>query len=235
MKRSEQIGELAAALAKAQAAITGAGKDKFNPGFKSMYATLDSVWDACRGPLTSNGLSVMQGMDGDRFVSLLAHSSGQWVESSYTVVLPADPQKMVAAITYLRRCYLSAITGVAPTDDDDGNSAAADHRESQPAQPHRQPPPAHTSSRQEHRAPQGPTPPTTTVAGRTVYSDDPEVRVQQYLERVRGFQAAPAIRSWEEAHMADLVELPDHLGAQVKAAVEAQIRKVGQYVPVGQR
>ena len=31
MKRSEQIGELAAALAKAQAAITGAGKDKFNP------------------------------------------------------------------------------------------------------------------------------------------------------------------------------------------------------------
>ena len=60
MQTSEQINELAAALAKAQGEITGALKDSANPFFKSKYADLASCWDACRGPLSRNGLSVIQ-------------------------------------------------------------------------------------------------------------------------------------------------------------------------------
>lgn len=48
MERSEQINELAAALAKAQAQIRAATKDSTNPHFKSKYADLASVWDAIR-------------------------------------------------------------------------------------------------------------------------------------------------------------------------------------------
>lgn len=60
MQHSEQLNELGAALAKAQAAVRGAKKDANNPFFKSTYADLASVWEACREALTSNGLSVVQ-------------------------------------------------------------------------------------------------------------------------------------------------------------------------------
>jgi hypothetical protein len=60
MTTSESINEIAAALAKAQSEMGGAVKDSANPFFKSKYADLSSVWDACRGPLTKNGLSVVQ-------------------------------------------------------------------------------------------------------------------------------------------------------------------------------
>ena len=69
--RSEQINELAKALAAAQALITGAKKDSDNPFFKSRYADLGSVWDSIRRPLSSNGLSVVQTVDG-RLIFLVA-------------------------------------------------------------------------------------------------------------------------------------------------------------------
>ena len=60
MNHSQSIAALASALAKAQSEISGAVKDSANPFFKSKYADLESVWSACRKPLTSNGLSVVQ-------------------------------------------------------------------------------------------------------------------------------------------------------------------------------
>jgi len=59
-EQSEQINELATALAKAQGKITGALKDSANPFYKSRYADLASVWDACRAALSENGLAVVQ-------------------------------------------------------------------------------------------------------------------------------------------------------------------------------
>lgn len=129
MKRSEQINEIATALAKAQGLLSGAIKDSVNPHFKSRYADLASVWEACRAPLSTNGLSVSQGVSaGDGRVTittLLAHSSGQWYESTLDLI-PRDqtPQSVGSAITYGKRYALSGIVGVAPDDDDDGNSAS---------------------------------------------------------------------------------------------------------------
>ena len=60
MQTSEQLQDLAAALATAQGEMAGARKDTANPFFKSSYADLQSVWDAIREPLSSNGLSVIQ-------------------------------------------------------------------------------------------------------------------------------------------------------------------------------
>jgi len=128
MSQSEQINELASALAKAQGEILPAIKDCANPFFKSKYADLNSVWNACRQPLSKNGLSVTQTFDtnGEMYlITTLMHSSGQWISSKLPVVtVKKDAQEYGKAITYMRRYALSAIVGVAPDDDDDGNSAS---------------------------------------------------------------------------------------------------------------
>jgi hypothetical protein len=121
--QSEQINELAAALSKAQASITGALKDSANPFFKSKYADLASCWDACRKQLTDNGLSVMQTTDivADTVVvrTTLAHSSGQWISGILPVrAKDESPQAQGSGITYARRYALAAMVGLAQIDDD---------------------------------------------------------------------------------------------------------------------
>src|SRR4030095_13520534 len=146
MQTSDQIAELAAALATAQAAMRGAVKDPENPFFRSKYADLASVWEACREPLTANHLAIVQfpratfegkpeayewttrtwegryGVRVPTVVSVLTrlmHSSGQWLEDTTSTMLPnADPQAVGSAITYLRRYALAALAGAAPEDDD---------------------------------------------------------------------------------------------------------------------
>lgn len=127
MTTSEQIHELAAALAKAQGAMGGAKKDSQNPHFKSKYADLASIWEACRGPLSTNGLSVVQSprlviVEGQTWVELtthLLHSSGQWMADTAAAPLPKpDAQGVGSVVTYLRRYALAAVAGIAPEDDD---------------------------------------------------------------------------------------------------------------------
>jgi len=127
---SDQIAELATALAKAQAAITPAVKDKVNPGFRSRYADLASVWEACRAALTSNGLSVVQ-LPLDRhdgcasLRTVLLHTSGQYLATTVSArLVKDDAQGLGSALTYLRRYSLAAMVGVVADEDDDGNAAS---------------------------------------------------------------------------------------------------------------
>ena len=123
MERSDSINELALALSKAQGALRGALKDSANPFFKSRYADLASVWEACREALAANGLAVIQSPSAQTQVvtveTLLTHASGQWVQGSVSCVAKDDgPQAVGSAITYLRRYALQSFVGVAPEDDD---------------------------------------------------------------------------------------------------------------------
>lgn len=125
---SATLGSLAKALAKAQGEISTAKKDSTNPHFKSAYADLASIWDACRGPLSAADLCVIQttqagGRDGVTLVTTLLHSSGEWIRGTlYMPNAKGDAQGMGSALTYARRYALAAIVGVAP-DDDDGERA----------------------------------------------------------------------------------------------------------------
>ena len=129
MNRSEQINELAAALAKAQGAIKGAVKGSLNPAYKSKYADLQALFDAIREPFASNGLAVVQGIssadNGVECCTMLMHSSGQWISES--LFIPADKHNAhgyASAATYAKRVSLAGISGCASTDqDDDGNAA----------------------------------------------------------------------------------------------------------------
>jgi hypothetical protein len=130
--QSDTIGALAAALSKAQGAITGALKDSSNPFFKSKYADLASCWDACRAQLSENGLAVIQAIDiiGDKpvLITTLAHSSGEWIKSITPVLCRDDsPQAQGSGITYARRYALAAIVGLAQIDDD-AEAAQARHK-----------------------------------------------------------------------------------------------------------
>lgn len=129
MLKSESIKDLAAALCKAQAAMTFAKKDAANPFFKSKYADLSAVVDAIKKPLSDNGLSYAQATDIDEHGGVivetaLMHSSGQWIESKLRMMpVKADPQGIGSCITYARRYGLQALVGI-PADDDDGNAAS---------------------------------------------------------------------------------------------------------------
>lgn len=129
MNKSEQVDKLAAALCKAQAEMGGAVKDAKNPFFKSSYADLTSVIKAIKEPFANNGLSYSQfpvtseGGGGVGVVTVLLHSSGQWIESEFYLPLAKkDPQGGGSAITYARRYALQAMAGI-PTADDDAEAA----------------------------------------------------------------------------------------------------------------
>ena len=125
--QSEKIDELAISLSKAQGNMTVAIEDKKNPHFKSSYASLNSIWDACREALSNEGLSVVQTTEPQEqsinLVTTLMHASGQWIKSILPIPsLQLSPQQLGSALTYLRRYSLSAIVGVAPGYDDDGDT-----------------------------------------------------------------------------------------------------------------
>jgi hypothetical protein len=127
MNTSEQINEIAAALAKAQAEIENPTFNKTNPHFKSQYADLASVLNAVRPALSKHGIAIMQmsGMEeaGVVLYTRLTHSSGQWIQSVYPVTISQKHQDIASAMTYAKRISLSAMAGVAGEDDDDGNAA----------------------------------------------------------------------------------------------------------------
>ena len=125
--QSENIGELAAALAKAQAEVGTVHKDSANPFYKNSYASLAAVWEATRPVLSKHQLSVVQMPSSDErgyyVETQLMHSSGQWIRSR-TYMKPAkeDPQGIGSLISYARRYALQAVTMICP-DDDDGEAA----------------------------------------------------------------------------------------------------------------
>lgn len=129
MMQSEQINELAGALAKAQGQMANAVMNRTNPHFKSKYADLSSVLDSTRGPLSANGLAVIQTMQaterGMVLRSTLAHSSGQWIATEYPLPATQRPHEMGSALTYARRYSLAALICNSADEDDDGNIAMA--------------------------------------------------------------------------------------------------------------
>ena len=140
------MGETNTAMMKAfvavQKGVLKAVKDGKNPVFGSRYATLDSVLEAVREPLTENGFALVQDATTDMWqmtvsvVTRLLHESGGVIESQPLTAplkkeftrdgkeLPPSVQQIGAAITYLRRYSLCPFLGVALDDDDDGNSVS---------------------------------------------------------------------------------------------------------------
>lgn len=128
--RSESIGKLVLALAKAQSEFEEILKETRNPAYNSKYADLANLIAGTQPALAKNELVVFQlpvRHDQDAGVlTILAHSSDQWISTE--LLLPAkirerfDAQGIGGAITYARRYTYSAILNVAAEKDEDANS-----------------------------------------------------------------------------------------------------------------
>jgi len=123
MNKSEQINELAVAMAVAQGELENASKNANNPHFKSKYADLAEVLNTVRPVFASHGLSIVQmpsfesGMA--RVETILMHKSGQWLSNIASApVGKQDAQGVGSVITYLRRYSVAAFAGIAQEDDD---------------------------------------------------------------------------------------------------------------------
>lgn len=123
MNTSENIELISAALVLAQQTMLPLIKDSDNPFFRSKYADLSAVTEACYPALQANGICVMQSAEslgalGINIKTRLIHKSGQFIETDCAIP-PAgqDPQKYGSAVTYGRRYGLQAAVGLAAIDE----------------------------------------------------------------------------------------------------------------------
>jgi hypothetical protein len=134
-RSSETIGRIAAALAKAQAALVNPEKSLVGtirsdaPGAAERsfrYAPLSSGLEIVRRTLSQHEIATVQTTSIDesaglvRLSTVLAHASGEWIGSDWPVCAVSDtaaPHRMGAALTYARRYALFALVGIAGEDD----------------------------------------------------------------------------------------------------------------------
>ncbi len=138
--QSEQINELALALAKAQGAMQNPVKNKkvsvrtkTGGTYEFEYADLAAILDAVKKPLSDNLLGYVQLLGqttnaegATKYVlhTRLMHGSGQWIESiTPLLVQEQGSQAFGSALTFMRRYALSAMLGIAADSDDDANTA----------------------------------------------------------------------------------------------------------------
>lgn len=141
--KERPIAKIAEALSKAQGQMTPASEDgKVDHGggkMKYSYATLASVWDAIRKPLSQNGLAVTQTICKNTLFTTLMHTSGEFIRGEMPIIAPpnCNPQQYGSALTYARRYALMAIVGAAPGEedgDDDGGAASGKDEKQKPPQ-----------------------------------------------------------------------------------------------------
>jgi hypothetical protein len=140
---SNSIGNLAAALAKAQLELVNPEKSmvatmpadgKRAAGQIFRYAPLCGGLDIVRKTLGQHEIATVQATAIDHAVGIvnvtttLAHSSGEWIFSDWPVCSLEDmasPKRMGAALTYARRYALFALVGIAGEDDLDAPDLSA--------------------------------------------------------------------------------------------------------------
>src|SRR5215468_9966494 len=139
---SDNVGTLAAALAKAQFEIANPEKSLTativspfpREGMRSFrYAPLSSGLDLVRKCLGQHEIATVQAtaIDQDngliRLTTTLVHASGEWVSSDWPVCPVSEtaaPHRMGAALTYARRYALFTLVGIAGEDDLDAPDLA---------------------------------------------------------------------------------------------------------------
>lgn len=127
--KSNEINELAKALIIFHVKCEAIKKDAKNPFFKSTYASLPKIIENITDPLAESGLALtMFPIEENSLYCLLMHTSGQWIEATYTMKPIKDtPQDKGSCITYARRYCISSILNLQIDDilaDDDGNKAS---------------------------------------------------------------------------------------------------------------
>jgi len=139
MRTSESITNISKALLKAQKSMTGTvGKGSNNPFFKSKYADLNAVREACLPEFNDAGISVLQPtvvVDGKNYVeTILIHESGEFMASLTEIKVGKqnDAQAEGSGISYARRYGLQSFANLAAVDDDGESSIGRGSKSNNP-------------------------------------------------------------------------------------------------------
>jgi hypothetical protein len=151
-RSSDNVGALAAALAKAQSEIQNPEKSLTativspfpREGIRTFrYAPLSSGLDLVRKCLGQHEIATVQTTAIDRegglirLTTTLVHASGEWVSSDWPVcplTETAAPHRLGAALTYARRYALFTLVGIAGEDDLDAPDLAGAEMTANPQQ-----------------------------------------------------------------------------------------------------
>lgn len=164
--RSENINELAGALAKAQGSFqeieknsTVKVKTKDGQNYEFKYADLTEIISKTRKALSENGLSFIQAQFfTEKFTGVettLMHSSGQWRAVRVEIAQPFNTmQTLGSVLTYARRYCLSLTLGVAAEEDTDANDV--DPRTQSFTRENKQAASGNSKSQQQNRTSQTP-------------------------------------------------------------------------------
>ena len=132
MNKSETIGKLLEALAKAQGELKNPHFDSTNPHFKSKFASLGAVRAEVIPAFAKHGLSISQWPVSENgaagCITHLGHSSGEWIQETF--LIPVDKHNAhgyASAVTYSKRIAMQSVAGVVGDEDDDGNQAVGDN------------------------------------------------------------------------------------------------------------
>lgn len=143
---SNSLNELFSALSKAQSEFPSIQKNrtakvrmKTGGEFTYKYADLADVFEAILPITSKHGLVITQLISGGELITILGHSSGQYIGSSFPLKDFEKIQETGSEITYVRRYSSCAIVGVHGEEDDDG--AAANDAKSAEKQTDQQPQP----------------------------------------------------------------------------------------------
>jgi hypothetical protein len=128
MNRSDTITKISAALNAAQKEMGNASKGASNPFFKSKYADLNAIREACIPVLNEKGITVLQPTTvegGKAYVeTILLHDSGEFLSSLTEIIANKqnDAQAHGSGVSYARRYGLQSFLCIG-AEDDDGEKA----------------------------------------------------------------------------------------------------------------
>lgn len=146
-RTSVEMRDLLQAMLIFQTAAPVVVKKHTNGGTKSQYADLDDIWHCCVPLLSDNGLipfmapGPIRHTEQNNFtmsmVCRIAHISGQWIEHTGDIFIPAPivggqsrmevtnaAMRAGSAITYMRRYMIVSMLNIMLGDDDDAKRAA---------------------------------------------------------------------------------------------------------------
>lgn len=131
-------GKIAKALAAAQGEMHNPAFDSDNPYFKSKYASLAAIRNACIPVLAKHNICLVQFVSASgkevSCTTTLFHESGESITGpAFTLPAtkldkdgrekPLDAQAIGSACTYARRYSMQSVVGLVGDADDDGNAA----------------------------------------------------------------------------------------------------------------
>jgi hypothetical protein len=226
MQTSEQINELAAALAAAQGEFPPIRKDcvakvttKAGGSYSFKYADLDTILATVRPVLSRHDLALMVDIEtvrneanerAMRATISLVHSSGQWCQTTgLEIAIDADAyarqpaQASGSAATYATRYAIEAALAIRASDDDDGAGASGNQIDVQ-RRPPQQPAPQQTGTR-----------PALHDSLRSLLQEFhwPDDKKKEYSEKLLG---------WCGSSLGECMDSPEH-AAKVAQEIEAEL------------